>query len=58
VLVSAESVFGAAGAYFLLGERTSYMGLTGAAMILTAITIVALGDTSCPQAKADPDQPG
>ena len=43
VIVSAESLFGAAGAYFLLGEVTPAMGVFGAALILTGIIIAAIG---------------
>jgi drug/metabolite transporter (DMT)-like permease len=41
VLVSAESLFGALGAFVLLGERTPAMGLFGAALITLAITLAA-----------------
>lgn len=50
VLVSAESLFGALGAYLLLGEQTGFLGLIGAALILTAITFVAMGDRTAPTA--------
>ena len=42
IIVSAESLFGAAAGYLLLGERTPVIGLTGAALILAAILIVAV----------------
>lgn len=48
VLVSTESLFGAAGAYLLLGEQTAFLGLVGAALILTAIAFVAIGDRTEP----------
>lgn len=41
VVVSSESLFGAFGAYFLLGERTGILGLTGAALILAGILVAA-----------------
>ena len=41
VIVSAESVFGAAGAALFLGERLSTVGAIGAAMVLTAIILLA-----------------
>ena len=43
VLVSAESLFGAAGGYLLLGERTPVYGVCGAALILVGIIIAATG---------------
>lgn len=43
VLVSAESLFGAAGGYLLLGERTPVYGVFGAALILVGIIIAATG---------------
>ena len=43
VLVSAESLFGAAGAWLLLGELTPTTGLIGAALILGGIVIAATG---------------
>jgi drug/metabolite transporter (DMT)-like permease len=42
VIVSAESVFGAAGAFLLLAERTSVEGLAGAVMIVVAIALISL----------------
>ena len=48
ILVSAESLFGAAGAYLLLNEQTPLRGLTGAGLILLAIVLVALGDKALP----------
>jgi drug/metabolite transporter (DMT)-like permease len=48
ILVSAESLFGAAGAYLLLNEQTPTRGLTGAGLILIAIVLVALGDRAPP----------
>lgn len=44
ILTSAESLFGAAGAYLLLNERTPLVGIFGAGLILAAIVLVALGD--------------
>jgi drug/metabolite transporter (DMT)-like permease len=41
VLVSGESIFGAVGAYAVLGERPQWHVLTGALLIFTAIMIVA-----------------
>jgi drug/metabolite transporter (DMT)-like permease len=41
VLVSAESIFGAAGAYVVLGERPHVTAIIGAAFIFSAILIVA-----------------
>lgn len=41
VLVSSESVFGAAGAFLLLGERTYVIGLLGGALILGAVALAA-----------------
>ncbi len=41
VLVSAESLFGAAGAFILLGERTPITGLAGGALITIAILLAA-----------------
>ncbi len=49
ILVSAESVFGAAGAFLLLGERTPVTGLLGAALIFSAVALTALDS-----APADP----
>lgn len=48
IIVSAEGVFGALGARLLLGEQTSALGLFGAALILFAIGMVALGDRGQP----------
>jgi drug/metabolite transporter (DMT)-like permease len=42
VIVSAESVFGAAGAFLLLSERTSAQGLAGAVLIVGAIGLISL----------------
>ena len=42
VIVSAESIFGAAGAMLALGERPGTVVLAGALLIFTAILIVAL----------------
>ena len=42
VIVSAESVFGAAGAAMFLGERLSSSGAVGAAIVLGAIVLLAL----------------
>jgi drug/metabolite transporter (DMT)-like permease len=41
VLVAAESLFGAAGAILVLGERPSYLPILGFALMLLAIIIVA-----------------
>jgi len=41
VIVSAESVFGAAGAAMFLGERLSTSGMVGAAIVLAAIVYIA-----------------
>lgn len=57
VLVSAESLFGAVGAHALLGEQTPVLGLTGAALVLTAITCVALGDRMIPPTGAKAADP-
>jgi drug/metabolite transporter (DMT)-like permease len=43
ILVSAESLFGAAGAVLILGEVTPLIGIIGASLILFAIVMVALG---------------
>ena len=48
VLVSAESLFGGLSAAVFLGERPPAAALVGAALILTAILIVAL-DGGCPE---------
>jgi drug/metabolite transporter (DMT)-like permease len=42
IIVSAESLFGAALAYVWLGEQTPALGLAGAALILTGIVIAAV----------------
>jgi drug/metabolite transporter (DMT)-like permease len=42
VIVSAESIFGAAGALLLLSERTSAEGIAGAALIIAAIVLISL----------------
>ncbi|MEJ1935029.1 DMT family transporter [Nostoc sp. NIES-2111] len=42
VIVSAESVFGAAGAFLLLSERTTAEGLAGAGLIVAAIALISL----------------
>lgn len=65
VLVSAESLFGAVGAHLLLGEQTPVLGLAGAALILVAISFVAMADkagpavrpASCDHAPHRPDPP-
>lgn len=44
ILVSMESVFGALGAYLLLGEQTPVVGLLGAALIFGAVGLTALSD--------------
>ncbi|MEJ1937416.1 DMT family transporter, partial [Nostoc sp. NIES-2111] len=41
VIVSAESGFGAAGAFLLLSERTSAEGLAGAALIILSIGLIS-----------------
>jgi drug/metabolite transporter (DMT)-like permease len=41
VIVSAESVFGAAGAAMFLGERLSTAGVVGATIVLGAIVFLA-----------------
>jgi drug/metabolite transporter (DMT)-like permease len=41
ILVSMESVFGALGAYLLLGEQTPMSGLLGAALIFAAVALTA-----------------
>lgn len=43
VVVSSESVFGAIGAWIVLGERTGSAGLAGAGLILAGILIAAGG---------------
>jgi drug/metabolite transporter (DMT)-like permease len=43
VIVSLETVFAAAAAYLLLGERLAGLGWTGAALILLAILLIQLG---------------
>ena len=55
IVVSSESLFGAFGAYLLLGERTGILGLTGAALILTGI-LVAAGAVgrACPKPRTVP----
>lgn len=42
VIVSAESIFGAAGAFFFLAERSTPGALLGAAMIVAAILVISL----------------
>ena len=54
VLVSTESLFGAAGSYLWLGEQTALPGLAGAGLILVAITLVAIGDQTEPAAFNSP----
>jgi drug/metabolite transporter (DMT)-like permease len=41
ILVAAESIFGAAGAVLILGERPGHFAIIGAALILIAITMAA-----------------
>ncbi|MGB8811699.1 MAG: DMT family transporter [Paracoccaceae bacterium] len=57
VLVSAESLFGAAGGYLLLAERTPVFGMVGAALILAGI-VLGMTMTDCrpapPKARAAP----
>jgi len=43
VLVSSETVFAAAAAYWLLGERLTVLGWTGATFILGSVLLVQLG---------------
>ena len=50
MIASAESLFGAAGAYLLLGERITETGLIGAALILCGVVLAAL----CPAAIIHP----
>jgi drug/metabolite transporter (DMT)-like permease len=50
VIVSAESVFGAAGAAVLIGERISPIGAAGAVVVLAAIVYLALADAEKPVA--------
>ena len=52
IIVSAEGVFGALGARFLLGEQASVLALCGAALILSAIATVAFAGQ--PAAEPDP----
>jgi drug/metabolite transporter (DMT)-like permease len=49
ILTSAESLFGAAGAYLLLQERTGGMGLVGAALIICGIGLAAVCPRPAPQ---------
>lgn len=55
ILVSAKGLFGAAGALPILGEITPLTGFVGAALILGAIVLVALGVPR--PADAHPDKP-
>ena len=57
ILVSAESIFGAAGGIWFLGERISALGVAGAALILFAIVIVATGSYSNSPEGARPRTP-
>jgi drug/metabolite transporter (DMT)-like permease len=50
VIASAESLFGAAGAYLLLGEQTSATGIIGAGLILCGIGLAAF----CPASVVQP----
>ncbi len=50
VIASAESVFGAAGAYLLLGERITETGMIGAALILCGVVLAAV----CPVSRTQP----
>ena len=45
VIVSFETVFAAAAAYLVLGERLAGLGWIGAALILLAILLIQLGPT-------------
>ena len=49
ILVSAESVFGAAGAYLILGEQTPVAGLLGATLIFSAIALTAFDGSHAPE---------
>ena len=53
VLVSAESLFGAAGGIVVLGERPGPGVLLGAALMLVAITLISVA----PEVKATPAKP-
>lgn len=57
VLVSGESIFGAAGAYAFLGERPPWDAILGALLIFTAIMMVALS-SHVPEARMEPKQEG
>lgn len=48
ILTSAESLFGAAGAFLLLAERPAPSAVAGAGLILLGIILVALADHSPP----------
>lgn len=50
VIVSAESVFGAAGAAAFLGERLSVSGAAGAVIVLCAILLLAIQTAGAPAA--------
>jgi drug/metabolite transporter (DMT)-like permease len=56
ILLSMESVFGAVGAYLLLGEQTPMVGLVGAGLIFGAVGMTALSDrlSAGPGARALP----
>ncbi len=51
VIASAESLFGAAGAYLLLGERITDTGLIGAALILCGVVLAAICPAAIVQAR-------
>jgi drug/metabolite transporter (DMT)-like permease len=49
IIVSTETLFAAAAAYIMLGERLSVVGWTGAVLILSASLLVQLGATRGPR---------
>ncbi len=51
ILVSAESVFGAVGAFLILGELTPVAGLFGAALIFSAVALTATESAPAPAAE-------
>jgi drug/metabolite transporter (DMT)-like permease len=52
ILVSMESVFGALGAFLLLGEQTPAAGLLGASLIFGAVVMTALSDRASKRLRA------
>jgi drug/metabolite transporter (DMT)-like permease len=50
VIVSMETVFAAAAAYWLLGERLPAIGWAGAALILAATLVLQIGTALGPRA--------